>query len=806
MNDPNEVRSLRSLLTQDDFVDSISTGFVVFGKDDEVLDCNLSAVQLLGITRKQLIGHEHRKYLQVIDEDGSPLQGDKQPWRRASRTGVQSRRAVVGVVIPGAPPRWLTVDSFPINVDGETVGAMSTFSDYTTTRKQQHFLRMQTEVMRVVVSASDELTSLRQLCDALVKYGPYRLAWVGVPSTSEEFGIDALCASGATDYIFAGMTSWSEASDKGRGPSGIAMRTGETQLVNNFYKDAQMGPWQRRAEEFGLSSGIVIPLRIHGDRAVIHIYDQYKFAFDEVAIRGLEDIVRESAFGVEHVRAVNALEVALRETTDVILEAAPDSILIVDSDLVILKTSPGSQKIFGRPGDDRLGHGLGELVHLDDQPRFVAALRELFDRHDGELANLRFRARHADGHWLTIEMRGRLLADVEGLGQRALLVSRDITETVRAQSALEENLQVMRAILNTAADEIVLINRDLNVLEISPGTERIFGVERADRRGHEVSSIVHPDDRSIDVAELNRLFEGGPDLLVKYRLRALHSDGHEMMIETLGRLVDDTSGRQPRAVLVTRDISETVVLERAMESARAEAERANLAKSEFLSRMSHELRTPLNAVLGFAQILEMELVQPSSLEALHIISTSGKHLLDLVNEILDLSLVESGTIAVSLEVVALERLTNECVGIVAPQAEALGIDVVRSDFDGNYVLADPQRLKQVLINLLSNAIKYNRPGGAVTLACRRTGGGKLRISVDDTGVGIAPEKIERLFTPFDRLDAESTRVEGIGLGLALSKGLAVAMGATLDVESTPGVGSSFWIDLPVGVSEEPTAT
>ena len=225
------------------------------------------------------------------------------------------------------------------------------------------------------------------------------------------------------------------------------------------------------------------------------------------------------------------------------------------------------------------------------------------------------------------------------------------------------------------------------------------------------------------------------------------------------------------------------------------------AKSEFMSRMSHELRTPLNSVLGFAQILEMELTSPDTLEMVGYIHHSGKYLLELINEVLDISRIESGHISVMIEPVVLRDIERECIELVTPQANELGVTIsshLECDFQ---VLGDQQRLKQVLLNLLSNAIKYNRPNGSVTISCAQEHG-RVRLSVSDTGPGISVGLQARLFTPFDRLDAETKGIEGTGLGLALSKGLVEAIGGTLGVNSEVGKGSTFWIELPCAPSPE----
>ena len=228
------------------------------------------------------------------------------------------------------------------------------------------------------------------------------------------------------------------------------------------------------------------------------------------------------------------------------------------------------------------------------------------------------------------------------------------------------------------------------------------------------------------------------------------------------------------------------------------AESANRSKSEFLSRMSHELRTPLNAVLGFAQLLEDDDLTPDGQDSVHQILKGGRHLLGLINELLDITRIESGSFQLSPEPTDPNEVVADISQLAAPLAERAGIRVVTEpSIDDVHVLADRQRLTQVLLNLVANAIKYNRVAGTVTLACERVEPARLRILVRDTGPGIPPDQIDLLFVPFERLGAEQTAIEGTGIGLALSRRLAEAMGGTLDLETTLGVGSTFWIELPI---------
>jgi signal transduction histidine kinase/ActR/RegA family two-component response regulator len=236
-----------------------------------------------------------------------------------------------------------------------------------------------------------------------------------------------------------------------------------------------------------------------------------------------------------------------------------------------------------------------------------------------------------------------------------------------------------------------------------------------------------------------------------------------------------------------------------LETAREAADAANRSKSSFLSRMSHELRTPLNAVLGFAQVLDLDDLDPNQQEAVDQILRGGKHLLGLINEVLDISRIETGDLALSAESVLVSDVVGETVDLIRPLAEQRSIQL-QADHHvcwDNHVFADRQRLKQILLNLLSNAVKYNRLHGTVTISCEQRDPTHLRIRVTDTGPGIRAEQLGQVFVPFERLGAERTDIEGTGIGLALSRRLAEAMGGTVDVESVPGEGSTFWVELPL---------
>jgi len=293
--------------------------------------------------------------------------------------------------------------------------------------------------------------------------------------------------------------------------------------------------------------------------------------------------------------------------------------------------------------------------------------------------------------------------------------------------------------------------------------------------------------------------------VTNYELTAHARDGTETVVSYNATTFHDRDRKLQGVFASARDITERKEFEQTLqrnnvelETATAAAEKANRAKSEFLSSMSHELRTPLNAILGFAQLVESGSPEPTPVQRRNIeqILKAGWYLLELINEILDLALIESGRLALSNEPVSLAEVLTECRAMIEPQAQTRDIDITFPRFDMPYfVKADRTRVKQILINLLFNAVKYNRESGSVQVECAESGPSSIRIRVRDTGLGLAPEQLGQLFQPFNRLGKETSTVEGTGIGLVVTKRLVELMGGAIGAESVVDVGSVFWIEL-----------
>jgi PAS domain S-box-containing protein len=384
-----------------------------------------------------------------------------------------------------------------------------------------------------------------------------------------------------------------------------------------------------------------------------------------------------------------------------------------------------------------------------------------------------------------------------------------------ALSALSDSESRLSGILDIAGSAIISIDEQQRIFQFNHQAEYVFGWRAEEMLGQPLDRLL-PDRYRVlhythvalfadEAATTRRAMERGP-------VMGMRKGGEEFPLEaSISKLVrngrsiytvalEDVSVRRAaenEIRALNADLENRVQKRTAeLKAAKDEAERASLAKSEFLSSMSHELRTPLNAILGFSQLLEHDALSVDQRESVHQILRAGWHLLELINELLDLARIEAGKLTVSNEIVPLAPLLHECQMLIQPLAETRGIRIVESGKDCiDSVQADRTRLKQVLLNLFSNAVKYNREQGTVGIVCKKMDT-VIQIRITDTGAGLSDEQQARLFAPFERLGADKSVTEGTGIGLALSRRLMDLMHGRIGVDSKPGLGSTFWIELP----------
>jgi PAS domain S-box-containing protein len=406
---------------------------------------------------------------------------------------------------------------------------------------------------------------------------------------------------------------------------------------------------------------------------------------------------------------------------------------------------------------------------------------------------------HKNGEILWVSRTASIIRDEQGEPRHFLLMVEDVSERKAGEAALEKSRRELQAaldanqlIMDNSQDVICTIDEQGCFLSVNAACEELWGYKAGELVGQRQIDFVFEDDRPMTEAASKAMLETGK--VTDFVNRYVRKDG--TLVDVLWSAT--WSAKDRIMFCVAHDVTERARIEKALREAKEEADRANHAKSDFLSRMSHELRTPLNSILGFSQLLDRQCPTETQRPRIRYILSAGRHLLNLINEVLDISRIEAGTMQLSVEPVCVEETIGEALDLMRPFAAERTITLASNCCldTATYVLADRQRLKQVLINLLSNAVKYTAVKGCVTVSFAESGKDCTRISVRDNGAGIPGDKVTRLFTPFDRLGAEQSAVEGTGLGLALCQRLVHAMNGSIGVNSTLGNGSDFWLDLP----------
>jgi PAS domain S-box-containing protein len=580
---------------------------------------------------------------------------------------------------------------------------------------------------------------------------------------------------------------------------------------------------------------------IFGSLVILSFYRDWRVLIPATALVGIDHFVRGiyypySAYGVlsaspwrslEHagwvvfediflviscLRSVREMRAIAKRTAEVeageerfrnIFEEAPLGMATVGVDGHFLQVNTRLAQMAGYSGEEMAQLRTAGIVHADDVAAEKGDKKSLLA---GETPRCVTEERYVrrDGSLLWVLRTMCLVRDEGREPLYFLAMIEDISERRRAAAALQESEERFRQFAEHI-DEVFWMSdpHKESLIYISPAYAQLWGRSCEDlyRAPHAWLEAVHPEDRDrVRLAALTK--QVGGEYEEEYRV--LRPDGSMRWVRDRAFPIEDGHGKVYRIAGVAVDITEQKRSREALEQAKEESERANLAKSEFLSRMSHELRTPLNAILGFGQLLEMEPLTTKQAQGVQHILKGGRHLLSLINEVLDIARIEAGRLEFSLEAVPVQLIIEDAATMIAPLARQRGIRVLVPEFAETssswHVHADLQRTKQVVLNLLANAIKYNHDGGEVIVTCglvddELDSASRVRIAVRDTGPGMSAHQLRKLFTPFERLGAERGEVEGSGIGLALSKRLSEAMGGRIEVASTVGEGSTFAIEL-----------
>lgn len=540
---------------------------------------------------------------------------------------------------------------------------------------------------------------------------------------------------------------------------------------------------------------------VYYDYRIILEDDSIRYVHDcfEVVCNENEEVIR--LFGttqdITERKNIEELLRAEKEFAEGLIEIAQAVVLVLDAKARIVRFNPYFEDISGYTLQEVKGKDwFTTFIPKHDQQRIRTLFATAINKNK-TLVNINSILTR-DGCERIIRWYDTTMLDSNSNITGLLAIGIDITEQQQEALRLEQythQLREAQRIAGLARWDLDLVK---NSCQMSSQHADIYGEEKRDLTENGFQTwlkSVHPDDRERVQTTYQDALKSGDGFDYEYRL--VQPSGQIRYAYDRGKIFRDESGRAIRITGTTQDITRYKEIEQALILARDEADRANLAKSEFVSRMSHELRTPMNAILGFGQVLELDAdgFDESQKGNIREILDAGYHLLNLINDVLDLAKIESGKMEVSMEGVAVDDVLRQCIALISSQAEARQLELIDHISSKGYtVQADFTRLKQVLLNMLSNAVKYNREHGRISLNSETIDKHRIRISVTDTGKGMTEDDIDKLYTPFERMGTERN-IEGTGIGLVITKYLIELMGGTIGVESTLGEGSTFWVEL-----------
>ncbi|MES1982174.1 MAG: ATP-binding protein [Pseudomonadota bacterium] len=541
-------------------------------------------------------------------------------------------------------------------------------------------------------------------------------------------------------------------------------------------------------------------LRRRAERRLKHIPPQIESTNETDVLKLLHELqvyrVELEMQNEELVAARAEIEMSAARYTE-LYDFAPVSYYTLDEDGNIFESNLA--------GATLLGILRGQRPH----PRFRTFIDpELRSQFDGFLAKV-FKSSFKEVHETVLQThdKSKLYVHIEATSsennEACHLVVIDISARRQAEEALRQSEETFHTLADNISQLAWMADQNGNIVWYNQRWFHYTGTTLTEMQQSGWEKLHHPQHKQCVMEKFTYCLTHGEPWEDTFPLCSKDSTYRWFLSRAIP--IYNEHGRISRWFGTHTDITEQKELEQALNITNTEldrsrqiAEKATQAKSEFLSNMSHELRTPLNAILGFAQLMQSSSPPPTTVQGnrLNEILKAGWHLLELINEILDLTRIESGKLALTKESISLAMVMRECRALVEVQAHQQGIKMSFPALaDRVLVQGDRMRLKQVLLNLFSNAIKYNRPGGTVEIKCSSSNSKYVRISVHDSGIGMTPDNIAQLFQPFNRLGRERAAVEGTGIGLVITKRLVEMMGGTIGVESTAGVGSVFWVEL-----------
>lgn len=753
----------------------MTEGVVLVDAEGVNLTCNPSAEHILGLAQADMAGRTATDpRWGEIYENGSPYREEDIPALVALRTGLPQTGKIMGLKRPDADTVWISINAQPLFKPGASrpYAAVITFVDITQRKRTEAALKeTETYLNAVLNNAGDPI---------FVKDNECRLILVN----------NAFCTMfGLPRNEIIGNT--------------LAENVPPNERKHFLSID-------RQVLKDGKPNLCEESLTVEGMPSKTILTSKTRFA-DAKGNYFLIGVIHDITERKHAEKSLQQNEAQFRN----LVESFPSGVLLVNNDGNIELVNRRLLEQFGYTIDELIGQSVDMLVQ-DKLRQAHSYYRKEYSRHahPRQMGSGRdLFALRKNGSDFPVEIGLQPLDTPKGKATLATII--DISDRKASEEALRKSEERLRLMTQNVKDySIIMLDQQGQIVTWNEGAQRLKGYYEEEIIGQPLSRFYTPEDIAANkpAALLELAKAEGRTEDEGWRVR---KDGSRFYADVILTSIHDADNKFIGFAKITRDISEkkraeelihntNVLLEQRIAErtselalAKEQAEQASHAKSEFLSRMSHELRTPMNAILGFSQILEAESLNSEQKDFVHEIYHAGNHLLDLINDLLDISRIESGRMEINIEAVRLNKITSQAAQIIRPLLQHMNLTLIDHCAQDVMLLADATRLKQILVNLLSNAAKYNQHDGRILIDCKTLGAEKLRISITDTGSGISKDNIDRLFIPFERLDkSDDSTIEGTGIGLALSKSIAHLMDGDIGVESTLGQGSTFWIDLP----------
>jgi PAS domain S-box-containing protein len=754
-----------------------------------------------------------KKRLRQLQEDTKNVPPLEEKWLRLDGTAFYAEVAAIPFTYQNEPAAQVVLRDI-------TQRKLSEKQLYQVNRA----LKTLSECNQALVRATDEPTLLHDICRIIVEFGGYHSAWIGFAEEDEAKTVRPVAHAGCEQgYLESLQITWSD-TERGRGPMGTAIRTGQTCMAQNMLTDSNYLFWRDAAIKQGYASSIALPLSVDSKSlGALNIYATEPNAFDEAEVKLLTELANDLAYGIAALRTQiehRKVEESLRDSEAkfrAFLESASEAIIVSNTKGEIVVFNAKSEELFGYDHTEVLGKTVEFLMperYHQRHPQHRATYQaHPTKRSMSKTKNLS--AKRKDGTEFPIEAGLSSIHTKDGIFVMTFLT--DITERKQVEEEIRRlNESLKRRVVESetryeqivelAEEGIWVIDSESKTTYVNHAMARMLGYTESEMLERPIFDFIDQANYQTANSNVERRKQGVAE---KHEFKLKAKDGKVVWTYMSTSPVIDENGQLLWSCALVYDITDRKQADEQMREsserislANAELARATRLKDEFMANMSHELRTPLNAILGLSEALQEEVYGPltdKQRKSITTIEQSGKHLLELINDILDLSKIESGKMELQVAPISLEYLCDSSLTFVKQQAHQKKIKISSKIAEGlGNIEIDERRIRQVLINLLSNAVKFTPEGGEVWVEVEAYPQDEIiQFRVIDTGIGIAPENLDKLFKPFVQLDSSlSRRYAGTGLGLALVRRVVELHGGSISLESELGKGSRFTITLP----------